>query len=311
MHSFLYQTAQMKAVIFLLFTATVLQACVTSKPMTTISFDKEGHRGCRGLMPENTIAAMKKAVDLGVTTLEMDAVITKDGQVVLSHEPFFNHDITTKQDGSFVKAAEEKSLNIYQMTYAQVQTFDVGLKPHPRFPQQQKLAATKPLLSELIDTIKTYCRQKGVPLPQFNIETKSQPATDDRYHPAPEPFVNLLMEVIKNKGIEENTIIQSFDFRTLQYLHQQFPSMRTSMLIEDYDKRSLEEHLQALGFTPAIYSPNYALVTKEVVERCHQKGIKVIPWTVNSLDEMKKLVALGVDGLISDYPNLFADLPLR
>lgn len=279
--------------------------------MKTLAFDKEGHRGCRGLMPENTIHAMKKAVDLGVTTLEMDAVITKDRQVILSHEPFFNHEITTKPDGSFVKESEEKSLNIYQMSYAQTQTFDVGLKPHPRFPQQQKMAATKPLLSALIDTIKAYCREKKVSLPQFNIETKTQPATDGIYHPAPAEFVNTLMDVVKKKGIEANTIIQSFDFRTLQYLHQHYPAMRTSMLIEDFDKRSLDEQLQALGFTPTIYSPAFELVTKEVVERCHQKSIKVIPWTVNSVEEMKALIALGVDGIISDYPNLFSGLSLQ
>jgi glycerophosphoryl diester phosphodiesterase len=197
------------------------------------------------------------------------------------------------------------------MTYAQVQTFDVGLKPHPRFPQQQKMTATKPLLSAVIDTIKLYCREKGVPLPQFNIETKSQPLTDNRFHPAPDVFVNTLLAVVKNKGLEANTIIQSFDFRTLQYLHQHYPSLRTSMLIEDYDKRSLDEQLQALGFTPTIYSPEYSHITKELVDRCHQKGIKVIPWTINSVEEMKKLATLGVDGLISDYPNLFSELPLH
>lgn len=286
------------------------QSCATPKPLRMLpdAFDKEGHRGCRGLMPENTVAAMKKAVDLGVTTLEMDAVITKDGEAVLSHEPFFNHEITTKPDGSFVSEAEEKSLNIYRMAYAEVKTFDVGLRPHPRFPQQEKLPATKPLLRELIDSIKTYCRQKGVPLSQFNIETKTQAATDGIYHPAPAEFVEKLMGVIKEKGIEAAVIIQSFDFRTLQYLHQHHPNMRTAMLVEDYDKRSLDDLLKALGFVPTIFSPAFESVTKETVEACHRKGIKVVPWTVNSVAEMKMLVGLGVDGIISDYPNLFAEL---
>jgi glycerophosphoryl diester phosphodiesterase len=290
-----------------------LGACVTPKPanMPTSPFDKEGHRGCRGLLPENTIAAMKKAVDLGVTTLEMDAVITGDGEVILSHEPFFNHEITTKPDGSFVKPAEEKSLNIYRMTYTEVKTFDVGLKPHPRFPKQQKMATVKPLLRDVIDTIKIYCQQKGVPLPQFNIETKSGPATDNVYHPAPAEFVDRLMSVVKEKEIESLTIIQSFDFRTLQYLHQHYPNIRTAALVEDYDKRSVDELLNALGFTPTIFSPASVLVTKETVERCHQKGMKVIPWTVNTIAEMKTLMALGVDGIISDYPNLFAEAGLQ
>src|SRR5580765_2886505 len=102
------------------------------------AFDVEGHRGCRGLMPENTIPAMLKAIDLGVTTLEMDIVITKDSQVIVSHEPFFNHEITTKPDGSFVTEGEEHSLNIYNMSYTETQQFDVGLKTHPRFPEQAK-----------------------------------------------------------------------------------------------------------------------------------------------------------------------------
>lgn len=298
----------------LVFFSVSLQNCTTTKPtnmQSAIAFDKEGHRGCRGLMPENTIAAMKKAVDLGVTTLEMDAVITKDGEVVLSHEPFFNHEITTKPDGSFVRESEEKNLNIYRMSYAEVKTFDVGLKPHPRFPQQQKLAAAKPLLHDVIDTIKLYCGQKGVSFPQFNIETKSKPTTDGIYHPAPAEFVEKLMAVIRQKNIEASVIIQSFDFRTLQYLHQHYPTIRTAMLIEDYDKRSVDELLAALGFTPTIFSPASVLATKEVIDNCHQKGMKVIPWTVNESTEIKSLIQRGVDGIISDYPSLFAEAGLH
>ncbi len=116
-------------------------------------FDKQGHRGCRGLMPENTIPAMIHALDIGVTTLEMDVVITKDKKVILSHEPWFGQEITTKPDGSTMGPREERKYNIYWMTYEQTKTFDVGLKPHPRFAQQQKMKITKPLLSEVIDTI--------------------------------------------------------------------------------------------------------------------------------------------------------------
>lgn len=288
-----------------------LTGCVTSGPtleqaMNTL--DKQGHRGCRGLLPENTVAAMKKAVDLGVTTLEMDVVITKDGDVVLSHEPFFNHEISTGPDGNFVKEKEEKTLNIYQMSYDQVKTFDVGLKPHPRFPQQQKMRAIKPRLSELIDTIKSYCSEKGIALPQFNIETKTQAATDNVFHPTPEVFVTKLMAVINNKKMESGVIIQSFDFRTLQYLHQHYPSVKTAMLIEEDDKRTIDEQLTALGFTPSIYSPHYSLLNKERVKWCHQKNMKVIPWTVNEIGEIKKLIQLGADGIITDYPDLFTAL---
>jgi glycerophosphoryl diester phosphodiesterase len=301
----------MGKIIFLVFVFS-LMACANSRQSSdsmkvTAEFDKQGHRGCRGLMPENTIPAMLKAIDLGVTTLETDVVISKDKQAILSHEPFFNHEITTKPDGNYVTEAEGKSLNIYRMNYEEVKKFDVGLKPHSRFPQQQKLNAYKPLLAEMIDSVEAYCKKSSRPLPQYNIETKSLPITDNIYHPPPPEFVDLLMQVIFSKKIEERVIIQSFDFRTLQYLHQKYPQIKTAMLIEDYDKRSLEEQLKALGFTPTIYSPEYSLVNDALIKACHHSGIKIIPWTVNTKEEMQELKSLGVDGIISDYPNLFAN----
>ena len=233
-------------------------------------FDKEGHRGCRGLMPENTIPAMIKALDLGVTTLEMDIAITKDKQPVLSHEPWFAQDITTKPDGTYMKDLEERRFVIYWMTYEQVKTFDVGMKPHPRFPRQQKMKVVKPLLSDVIDSCEGHAKATNRPLPWYNIETKTDPVLDSVFHPMPVEFVDLLMSVILEKGIEERTIIQSFDFRTLQYLHQKYPSIKTSMLIEGSDKRGLDDQIKALGFAPTIYSPEYLLVNDDLVKKCHQ-----------------------------------------
>jgi glycerophosphoryl diester phosphodiesterase len=301
----------MKKIILLVFVFSLL-ACINSRQSSNsmkvkAEFDKQGHRGCRGLMPENTISAMLKAIDLGVTTLETDAIITKDKQVILSHEPFFNHEITTKPDGNYVTEAEEKSLNIYRMNYEEVKKFDVGLKNHPRFPQQQKIKVSKPLLSEMIDSVEEYCKNNNRTFPHYNIETKSLPLTDNIYHPAPAEFIDLLMQVILSKKIEERVTIQSFDFRTLQYLHQKYPQIKTAMLIEDYDKRSLQEQLTALSFTPTIYSPEYSLVNDTLIKTCHELGIKIIPWTVNTKEEIKRLRALGIDGIISDYPNLFTN----
>jgi glycerophosphoryl diester phosphodiesterase len=271
----------------------------------SVVFDKEGHRGCRGLMPENTIPAMIKALDLGVTTLEMDIAITKDKQPVLSHEPWFAQDITTKPDGTYMKELEERKFVIYWMTYEQVKTFDVGMKPHPRFPRQQKMKAVKPLLDDVIDSSEEHAKAIGRPLPYYNIETKTDPTLDSVFHPMPKEFVDLLMSVIMKKGIEERAVIQSFDFRTLQYLHQKFPNIKTAMLIEDFDKRTIDEQITALGFIPTIYSPEYSLVTDAVIKKCHQQNIKVIPWTVNDKPTIDKLKTMGVDGIISDYPDLF------
>lgn len=292
------------AVICFLVACHVSKKVPESKNLSEL-FDKQGHRGSRGLMPENTFPAMKMALDLEVTTLEMDIVFTKDKQAILSHEPFFNHEITTKPDGSYVTDAEERSLNIYKMTYEEVKKYDVGMKPHPRFPEQQKLAVYKPLLSDLLDSVQQYMITSKKPLPYFNIETKTSPSTDDIYHPSPAEFVEELMKVIRAKKIEDRVIVQSFDFRTLQYLHRKYPLIKTAMLIEDFDERGLKDQLKALGFTPTIYSPEHKLVTKELVEKCHEQNIKVIPWTVNDKARIKELKEMGVDGIISDYPNLF------
>jgi len=300
-------------VIFSFLVVLIVIACSNMKNVQhpssggVAAFDKQGHRGCRGLMPENTIPAMKTALDLGVTTLEMDIVFTKDKQAVLSHEPFFNHEIATKPDGSFVTEAEERSLNIYGMNYEEVKKYDVGLKPHPRFKQQQKLRIYKPLLSDLLDSVQQYMMASKRAMPYFNIETKSDPATDNFYHPSPEEFVEELMKVIYWKKVEDRVIIQSFDFRTLRYLHKKYPLIKTAALIEDFDERGMKDQLKSLGFIPTVYSPEHKLVTDELIKKCHDEGIKIIPWTVNDKDTIERLKKMGVDGIITDYPNLFND----
>lgn len=268
-------------------------------------FNSQGHRGCRGLMPENTIPAMINAVGMGVVTLEMDVVITKDKKVILSHEPFFSHEITTKPNGSYVTEPEERSLNIFQMNYEEVKKYDVGLKPHSRFAQQQKMKAVKPLLAAVFDSVSNYMMMARRPYPFFNIETKCLPIGDNLYHPGPAEFVDLLMQVIKEKGMDKQVLIQSFDFRTLQYLHKNYPAIPTAMLIEEADKTSFENQLKKLGFTASIYSPHYSLVTEELIKKCHANNMRLIPWTVNDKETIARLKKWGVDGIISDYPNLF------
>ena len=275
-------------------------------PAMVTNFDKEGHRGCRGLMPENTIPAMLYAIDLDVTTLEMDVHITKDLQVVLSHDPWFNPDLTTKPDGTYINADEPKFI-LYEMNYDSIRRFDVGYKPYSKFPRQQKVHVAKPLLLSLIDSVESYCKKNNKRV-FYNIEIKSAPEGDDIYHPKPEKYTELLMEVLRRKHITQQVIVQSFDVRPLQYLHLHYPEMKTSLLIDEGDTRSFDEEIKTLGFTPAIYSPHYSLVTDKLLTDCHQKNVRVIPWTINDLQEMKKLKAMGVDGLISDYPDLYEDL---
>jgi glycerophosphoryl diester phosphodiesterase len=271
-------------------------------------FDKQGHRGCRGLMPENTIPAFKKAIELGVTTLEMDTVITKDKKVLLSHEPFFNHEITTRFSGQLIEEKEEKSFNIYEMTYEQTTKFDVGIKQYPRFPLQQKLKTHKPLLVEVIDFAESYAKHLKKSPVYYNIETKCLPQTDTVFHPGPVEFVDLLMNVIRSKKIEQRVVIQSFDVRTLQYLRFKYPAIKTALLVEPPSNRSIQQQLNELGFVPTIYSPDYSMVDTQLVEYCKKMGMKLIPWTVNTIEEMQQLKDMSVDGVISDYPNLFVSL---
>jgi glycerophosphoryl diester phosphodiesterase len=288
-----------------------LAACTASKPTTTSvkanHLDKQGHRGGRGLMPENTIPAMLNGMDLGVTTLEMDVVISKDNQVVVSHDVYFNENITTTPEGNYLTRAEAPQRLIYTMPYDSIRKYDVGLKPHPDFPRQEKIPAYKPLLSELLDSTEAYARKKGQAI-AYNIEIKSKPENDGKKHPPVEEFVDLAMQVIRQKDVQSRCTIQSFDPRALQVIHKKYPGTITSLLIEGNDHRSLEEQVKELGFIPSAYSPHFSLVTPELVKQCHEKNITVIPWTVNSLEEMKKLRQLGVDGIISDYPDLFAQL---
>ncbi len=267
--------------------------------------DKQGHRGCRGLYPENTIPGFLKAIDLGVTTLEMDLVITKDKKVILSHEPFFNHEITTLPNGEYVSESNERELNIYEMVYSKVKKYDVGQKVHPRFLQQQKIKANKPLLAEVIDSVEMHAKTNNKQPLFYNIETKIQPQIDNVYHPEPQEFVDLMMAVILEKKIQNRVIVQSFDSRSLQYLHQKYPSIKTALLVEAFDKKSFEKQIEDLGFTPTIYSPAQELVDLNLVQECSSKKIKLIPWTVNDLETIRRFVALGVDGIITDYPNLF------
>lgn len=300
---------RMKELMELLFVIGLVVACHAVKKTGSSmlpDFDKQGHRGCRGLMPENTIPAMIKALELGVTTLEMDAVITGDKQVILSHEPFFNHVISTQPNGKPVELFEEKNFNIFQMSYPETQQFDVGIRAHPGFPRQKKMHAKKPLLADVIDSVETYCRLRKLPLPFYNIETKSQPNTDNVFHPAPEEFVDLVMAVVNKKRIAERVIIQSFDFRTLQAVNKKYPLIKTAALIEDFDKRALEIQLSELSFVPAIYSPHQSLVNDALIKKCHAQKIKVIPWTVNDKIKIDQLKEMGVDGIITDYPDLFS-----
>jgi glycerophosphoryl diester phosphodiesterase len=269
------------------------------------TFSTEAHRGGRGLMPENTIPAMKSAIDLGVTTLEMDTHVSKDGQVFLSHDHHVNPSFILDSEGQEIPESDNKKYPFYQMDYSTIKKYDAGSKINAKFPEQIKIKTYMPLLSELIDSVQTHIKFNGKKQVFYNIETKSAADGDNIFHPNPEKFVDLLVEVLESKKIIPYVVIQSFDVRTLQVINKKYPYIKTSFLIEN--KKSLEENMQNLGFKPFIISPNYKLVNPDYLKKCKEQGMKVIVWTVNTKAEINKFKAMGVDGIISDYPNLLTN----
>jgi glycerophosphoryl diester phosphodiesterase len=252
-------------------------------------------------MPENTLEGFYYALDLGVNTLEMDAVISMDSLVLLSHEPFLSHEFCLSPTDSVITPEREQSYNLYRMAYDEIAACDCGSLPHPRFPGQKKFRAVKPLLSKVIDSVESYARHRSLPLPHYNIETKCQPASDGIFHPDPETFTRLLIADIRKGGIMDRTTLQSFDIRTLQIARRLEPKLKLVLLVENQD--SPQVNLERLGFTPAVYSPEHVLVTPALVAFCRETGMKLIPWTVNEPADIEKMLKLQVDGIISDYPD--------
>lgn len=277
----------------------IIQSC-NSDPMVK-KLDIEGHRGCRGLFPENTIPAFKKAIDIGVTTLEMDLAITSDSIVIVSHEPYFNYETSTHPEGDSITRKNQFQYNIYKMTLEEVQKWDVGLKPYPRFPDQKKIAAVKPTLEEVFSFAEAYAKDKGREPLTYNIEIKSSPRGDHLYHPEVGRFADLVMEVVRKSGLENRVIIQSFDLRALRYMDDTYPNIATALLISN--KKTINDNIAELGFKPDIYSPSFDLITRNVLDYCSDQDIKLIPWTVNKEEDIRAIIGMGVYGIISDYPD--------
>jgi glycerophosphoryl diester phosphodiesterase len=264
-------------------------------------FDIQGHRGARGLRPENTIPAFLLGLDSGVTTVELDLAVTKDGQLVVSHEPWMSASICTDPSGKPTDENTERKNSIYQMTYEQVKQWDCGSKGNVNFPQQVKMPVNKPLLSDVIIAVENHIRSYTRYEVDYSIEIKSMPEGDDKYHPKPEVFSDMVFDLVDQYLPLDRVVIQSFDFRVLKYWHEKHPEVRLAALVEN--KESIDENLNNLGFIPAIYSPYFKLINREDVKNLHNKKVRVIPWTVNEPGDMLSLKGMDVDGFITDYPD--------
>ncbi len=266
------------------------------------SIDIQGHRGMRGLYPENTIAGFIKVLQLGVNTLEMDVVTSHDNKLVVSHEAYMRAEICSINGAIAIDTLNEKQHNIYQLNYDSIAQYDCGSKSVARFPQQQKVEEHKPLLRAVLIAVVEYCTKNNTPIPNFNIEIKTDVANDGVLHPNPALVAQLLYDELHKLHLLNTVTIQSFDVRALQAMKRIDSRVTISLLVEN--KLSLEENLAALKFMPQVYSCDYELVTPQLVANAHARHLKVIPWTVNDSANAAQLLSFGVDGIITDYPNV-------
>jgi glycerophosphoryl diester phosphodiesterase len=263
-----------------------------------------GHRGFRGYFPENTLTSFREAVKIGVDAIELDVVISQDSQVVVSHESWFNYKICSEPDGERVKALKQH--NLYKMNYAEIKEYDCGKRANPEFPHQQALPEYKPLLTETIAEIDRFCTENDLPPVTYNIEIKSGKIGDHKWHPEPQRIAELVNNVLKEHNINDRILIQSFDVRSLQAMHKLDPTLKLGLLIANTG--SVDHNIRKLGFTPYMYNPALKLTKEHTVKQAHKHGCKIMPWTINREEDMRKLLEWGVDGIITDYPNIALQL---
>ena len=285
-----------------------MSANVRDTTRTPEGFDLQGHRGARGLAPENTIPAFRTALDLGVTTLEMDVVLTGDGTVVVSHEPWMAHDKCTTPEGEPIEQEDERTHVIFEMTYEEVEAYDCGSRRLARFPEQRPTSAPKPRLRDVFRMAEAYATAHERGPVFYNVEVKSRPEWEGTYQPDPSTFAVRVLEVVSDEGVGDRTTIQSFDPRILEAVHEATHPVRTAILVGGAEAEALSATLNRLSFVPDIYSPAAVLVDEDLVDAVHDRGMTVVPWTVNEPEEMKRLIRIGVDGFITDYPDRGTDV---
>jgi glycerophosphoryl diester phosphodiesterase len=288
-----------------------------------MAFDLQGHRGARGLVPENTLEGFAAALTLGVTTLEMDTGVTADGAVVVMHDPTLNPDITRGPDGAWITAPGPA---VRSMTLADLQRHDVGrIRPGTRyaatFPDQVPADGARiPTLAAVLALA-----AQASPTVRFNIETKVFP-----HRPAvtvaPEVMAEAVADVIIRAGMADRAVVQSFDWRTLAWLRDHRPSLARSYLTSQSGGEdtvatsdgvpspwlagldaaahgnSVPRLVVAAGGT--IWSPNFRDLTEAVIAEARSLGLTLLPWTVNDAPTMERLIAWGVDGMITDRPDI-------
>jgi glycerophosphoryl diester phosphodiesterase len=308
--------------------ARLLAAAILAlTPLFATAFDLQGHRGARGLAPENTLPAFAVALSLGVSTLELDTAITKDGVVVVSHDARLNPEITRGADGRWLSPSTRA---VRELTLDSLKHYDVGrIKPGSdysrRFPDQKRMDRVyMPTLSDVFQL----ARRAGNSEVRFNIEIKTSPEKPGDTL-APEDYAQALLALIEREGMASRVIIQSFDWRALKAVQKLAPKIPTSYLsaqqrfldniargpsgdsawtasVQFSDHGSIPKMVKAAG--GAIWSPYFPELNAALVKEAQALGLRVIPWTVNKTEEMVRLIDWGVDGLITDRPDYLREV---
>lgn len=309
---------------WVLLLGALLLAATSGAAEGSRTLDLQGHRGARGLAPENTLAAFAKALSIGVTTLEMDLGVTRDGVVVVSHDPALSPDVTRGRDGRFLK---RRGPPLFALTLDELLGYDVGrLRPGSsyaaRFPEQvPKDGQRIPTLKEVI----ALTRRAGNGDVRFNIETKIDPRHPE-LTPGPEAFADAVLRVVREEGLAPRTTLQSFDWRTLRHARRVAPAVETvclttqrrgqntvrarrgrlSPFLDGMDVDDFEGSVPRLvkAFGGAAWSPHHEDLTPASLLEAHRLGLRVIVWTVNDSKTMARLIDQGVDGIITDRPDI-------
>lgn len=264
-----------------------------------------GHRGYRGVYPENTLVGFTEAIKLGVDAIELDIVMSGDGNIVVSHEPFMSQITCLKPNGKELQESEDQQFNLYQMSYDEIKRFDCGLKVNQKFSKQKSIAVYKPLLSEVIETCDSYAKSVKSEI-EYIIEIKSDSELYEVYYPNPPEYVEAIFGVLDKYSIYERVVLKSFDVTILNEIKKQRPSQKISLLINRDE--SIEEKLKQLDFTPEILGVYFKLLSEKMVSHYKNEGFLINAWTVNKITSLQKVVDLGIDGIITDYPNRLKDL---
>ena len=272
-------------------TLAVLTAVLSSP---SYSFDVQGHRGARTVLPENSLPAFEYALEIGVDTLELDTGVSKDGVVVVAHDQKINTTICQYKNG----AKAEKDLWLHQLDLEQIKAFDCGSRVNPRFKKQQLIPNTEiPTLREVFELVQTSALPNAKTV-LFNIETKSNPRYP-KAQPEPTQFAELILELVAEFGLQDRVTIQSFDHRTLLATKEIAPEIGLAALYRD----NLSDWVTpTLAAGASIVSPKHTNLTAKEVEAIHAAGLKVIPWTANNEKAWRKLIDMNVDGIITDDP---------